>query len=361
MGPNSENGKRQTGRVVLDQSSSDYITLLSEDTDTEDPLVRRVDILPLRSISVEGKITFNVKKIYETLGLDGLKLVAYCEKSGMGEVLNSEEFGVVLPDGEGGSFVLAPLLNPSRRVEVVDDRDNPNWSIASLHPSARLVPSKKLSEPLMKIITSDTAPTHSNDPELFSIPSPPEVSSNSPSTIGHKRSNSNSDNSTMLSSMAYVAILITVLLSYIAPRTSKTIRGFLPESQESDDDTGKKESASSGSGSEEGRDTKEINGNGNDAKEDNHDDDGLSEKEEEPEEKETVIFDLKQVNEGDICAFLIHCTPPKLKELEFQLNGTDLEVPLKEIKPGKDLWLLEVGKSKVASMLSVRLREHDQN
>lgn len=158
MGPNSENGKRQTGSVVLDQSSSDYIALLSPG-DTEDPLVRRVDILPLRSISVEGKITFNVKKIYEALGLDEFKLVAYCEKSGMGEVLDSEEFGVVLPNGEGGSFVLAPLLNPSR------DRDNSKWSIASLHPSARLVPSKKLSEPLMKIITSDTAPTHSNGPK----------------------------------------------------------------------------------------------------------------------------------------------------------------------------------------------------
>jgi len=54
-----------------------------------------------------------------------------------------------------------------------------------------------------------------------------------------------------------------------------------------------------------------------------------------------VVFDLSQVQKGDICRFVVRCSRECLKGVSFNLDDEVDEVPLKAISSSGDLWLLE--------------------
>jgi len=72
---------------------------------------------------------------------------------------------------------------------------------------------------------------------------------------------------------------------------------------------------------------------------------------------DTVIFDLSQVPAEERCQFVLHCPRENLKDVSFALDGEDIEMPLKEVGAGEELWLLNVRKMERQMGLRVQIRK----
>jgi len=145
----------------------------------------------------------------------------------------------------------------------------------------------------------------------------------------------------MMASMAYLAIIITVLLSYIVPGSSKSLRGYyLPEKDSPIAEVlgGEGEKA-------DGMDMDPENDS--EPEEEGEEESGEESLEEDGENssgsgsRTSISFDLSKVPKDEACRFLLRCPQELLGGLSFTLDKEEIELPLKKIGK-KDLWLLEV-------------------
>jgi len=150
-----------------------------------------------------------------------------------------------------------------------------------------------------------------------------------------------------MASMAYIALLITALLSYIAPSTSATLRSHLPGGPNGQDSV-----QEVNPGSADGMEVDSVSG-----------DDSKSLEEERGGEDArmgsspaVISFDLSKVSITEPCRFALLCPQEKLRELTFTLDKEEIELPLTKLNTGKDFWLVEVKDMERRTKLRVQNR-----
>jgi hypothetical protein len=306
-------------RAILPQSSTTHVAFLSQG----DPIVRRVDIMPLRSSGSKGPasiINFDGNNIGDVFP-GHLSACAFSTEENVGRVIEFNSISEraelkveLLP--EGSSFLLSPLFSAATGE---DEPSVPVWSIA---PLSRNIQPRAPRRVRFGTVSKLQAPA-TEDSNLFS----PNAG-------------------TMMASVAYIAILITVLLSYIAPSTSATLRSQLP--------TGN-------SGAQRTRDEEKHKADGM-VIEDSQSETSLEDDSDNSELGESrptsVSFDLSQVPPEEECTFALLRHPEVLGRLVFTLDKQEVEVPLTRIgkNTNKNLWLVEVARGEGRSRFRVRNR-----